>query len=175
MGKGIHGSAFKNRLTSYTQKLSQDIHELGELTVKDIPTRILYYSKKGLKKFLDALQASSNITTFKDYGSNVALSKTKPTRLFAEKTTKAFNKIVDRTLGKQYDLVGMDISDLTSLVEKHNIAQKGTIIISALSQTLPPQFCTEGIVYGIQTAIRRIFPDNSAIRRDRYQRFPYRN
>ena len=142
LGKGIHGSAFKNKLTSYTKRLGQDIHELGELTVKDIPTRILYYSKKGLKKFLDVLQASSNITTFKDYGSNVALSKTKPTRLFAEKTTKAFNKIVDRTLGKQYDLVGMDISDLTSLVEKHNIAklrelnQSQPIEIKGITKTL---------------------------------------
>ena len=123
LGKGIHGSAFKNRLTSYTQKLAQDIHELGEISVKDIPTRILYYSKKGLKKVLDTLQASSNITTFKDYGSNVVLNKTKPTRIFAQKTTKAFNSVVDRTLGKQYDLVGMDISDLTSLLDQHNIAK----------------------------------------------------
>lgn len=142
LGKGIHGSAFKNRLTSYTQKLGQDIHELSELSVKDIPTRILYYSKKGLKKVLDTLQASSNITTFKDYGSNVVLKKTKPTRIFAQKTTKAFNKIVDRTLGKQYDLVGMDISDLTSLVDQHNIEklrklnQSQIIEIKGVTKTL---------------------------------------
>ena len=140
--KGIHGSAFKNKLGNYTKKLADDIHEIGELSAKDIPTKIIYHTKKGMKKFLDLLQASSNITTFKDYGSSTILNKTKTTRAFAKKTTKMFNGIVDRTLGKQYDLVGLDISDLTSKIQQHDIArlreldQTQIIEIKGINKTL---------------------------------------
>ena len=140
--KGVHGSAFKNKLAQYTRKLQNDIQETSQLAAKDIPTRVIYHTKRGIKKVLDLLQASSNITTFKDYGSKQLLNKTKPTKTFADKTTKMFKKVVDNTLGKQYDLVEVDISKLTSRLQQHDIAElrkldaSQIIEIKGKSQTL---------------------------------------
>ena len=124
--KGVHGSAFKNKLAQYTRKLQNDIQETSQLAAKDIPTRVIYHTKRGIKKVLDLLQASSNITTFKDYGSKQLLNKTKPTK----------------TLGKLYDLVEVDISKLTSRLQQHDSAElrkldaSQIIEIKGKSQTL---------------------------------------
>lgn len=140
--KGVHGSAFKNRISLYGQKLQDDIQAMGQNSAKDIPSKVVYHTKKGMKKLLDLMQASSNFTTFKDYGSSKVLTKTKPTKAFADKSTKMFKKVVDNTLGRQYDVVEVDISKLTSRLQQNDLAELRKLDTSQLveikgkSQTL---------------------------------------
>ena len=130
--KGVHGSAFKNGLNKYKSKLAQDIHEASQVATKDIPTKVAYHTKKGAQKALDIMQASSNITTFKDWGSDQLLRTNKVTRTFADKCTSFFKKIVDGTLGKKYNKVEVRIKDLTSLLKQYDIKT-----LRALDQSQP--------------------------------------
>ena len=121
LAKGVHGSAFKNKLNKYKAQLAQDIHEASQVRAKDIPSRVAYHAKKGTKKALDIMQASSNITTFKDWGSDQLLRTNKVTRTFADKCTSFFKRVVDGTLGKKYNKVEGKIKDLTSLLKQYDI------------------------------------------------------
>lgn len=134
--KGVHGGTFKNKISQLRGKLSQDIHEIGQTTTRDIPSKIVYHGKKGVKKSLDVLQASSNFTTFKDYGSNVVFQKTKPSKTFADKSTSMFKKIVDRTLGKKYSKVEVSVKDLTSLLKECDIKTLKSLDASQLAQKI---------------------------------------
>ena len=121
LAKGVHGSAFKNKLNKYKAQLAQDIHEASQVRAKDIPSKVAYQAKKGTKKALDIMQASSNITTFKDWGSDQLLRTNKVTRTFADKCTSFFKRVVDGTLGKKYNKVEGKIKDLTSLLKQYDI------------------------------------------------------
>lgn len=117
--KGFHGS-FLKKISKFTEKLTKDI-QIQNISTKDIPTRACYYTRKGVKKSIDTLQATSNFTAIKDWLSDKAFKTNKLTTKFAEKSTKFFKGIVDKTLGKKYDKVETKVKDLTSLLKHYNI------------------------------------------------------
>lgn len=116
--KGLHGSIFK-RFSNYTDKLSREIQD-SEST-KTLSKKIGLYTKKGIKKVIDTMQAASNFTAIKDSASDAALRTTKAGTKFAEGSKSGFKKVVDSTLGKKYHTVDIGISDLTSLLKQYNI------------------------------------------------------
>lgn len=132
--KGVHGGSFKNKVSQLSTKLSQDLHELGQ--AKDIPSKIVYHTKKALKKIIDILQASSNFTTFKDYGSTAAFQKTKPTKAFSDKSTSMFKKVVDKTLGKKYSKVEVNVNDFSSLLKDCDIETLKSLDPAQLAQEI---------------------------------------
>lgn len=134
--KGPHGSYLGNKISKFNTKLAQDLHEAGQSNAKDIPTKIAYHTKKKIKKLLDLLQASSNFTAFKDYGSNKLLHTNKVTGAFADKSTAAFKEVVDGTLGKSYSGVQLKIKDLTSLLQECDIKTLKSLDPVSLSQNI---------------------------------------
>lgn len=117
--KGFHGSSLK-KLSKFTEKLTKEL-QIQNATSKDLPTKACYYTRKGVKKSIDTLQATSNFTAIKDWLSDKAFKTNKLTTKFAEKSTKFFKGIVDKTLGKKYDKVETKVKDLTSLLKHYNI------------------------------------------------------
>lgn len=133
--KGVHGGAFKEKISSLNSKLTQDIHDIGQSKdIQNIPTKIVYHTKKTIKKLLDILQASSNFTTFKDYGSTAAFQKTKPTKAFSDKSTSMFKKVVDKTLGKKYTKVETNLRDFSSILREYNIKNLESLDPAQLAQ-----------------------------------------
>jgi len=119
--KGFHGSSYK-KLSKYTEKLSREIQDTNLEATKDLANKTALYAKKGTKKTIDALQATSNFTAIKDYICDKLFRKNKATTQFADGSKKGFKKVVDKTLGKKYDKVEVKIKDLTSLLKHYNIA-----------------------------------------------------
>lgn len=120
--KGLHGSTLNRKFLNFKNKLSHDINELSHNdTIKDFPTRVSFFLKKCMKKSMDAMEAVSNFTTFKDYGSTKVMKTNKVTGAFADGTTSGFKKIVDKTLGKKYTKVDVQVHDLTSLLKEYDI------------------------------------------------------
>ena len=117
--KGLHGSSL-SKFSKYTENLTKRIQDQN-INSKELPIRVFYYTQKGIKKVIDFLQASSNFTAIKDWLSNKAFKATKLTTKFAEKSTKFFKGVVDKTLGKKYDKVETKVKDLTSLLKHYNI------------------------------------------------------
>ena len=118
--KGGHkGSA--RRLSALGERLSRDIQEANKLPTKDLMTRSTIVCKKGVKKVLDFLQATSNTNAIKDGAVDSALRSNKVTRPFAEKSKKFFQKVVNKTLGKKYGKVQVDVDDLTSMLKHYKI------------------------------------------------------
>lgn len=76
---------------------------------------ISYNLKKGTKKTLDVLQASSNFAAIKDSWADKLYRKVGLGK-FADKTTKTFKEIVDNTLIKAYRKVGTKIDDFIARV-----------------------------------------------------------
>ena len=118
--KGGHkGSARK--LSALGEKLGRDIQEANKLQTKDLMTRCTIVCKKGIKKTLDFLQATSNTNAIKDGAVDSALRSNKITRPFADKSKTFFQKIVNKTLGKKYRKVQVDVDDLTSMLKHYKI------------------------------------------------------
>ncbi len=120
IAKGPHGGSAK-RLSRLTEKLSDKIIESNQNSTKKIFKKAVYYTKKGTSKTAEGLQATSNVTAFKDWISNKILRKNKYTRKFADESTNLFKRIVDKTLGKKYDKVEVKVKDMTSLLKHYNI------------------------------------------------------
>lgn len=134
--KGSHSNGFKKKISEYTAKLAHEIQESSQ-TTKNLPQKIIYHQKRAIKKVLDFLQATSNFTTFKDYGSNKALNKIGgPAKAFSDKSTSFFRRIVDRTLGKKYNRVEVDINDLASLLKEYDIKTLRSLDASQLKQKI---------------------------------------
>lgn len=121
LAKGVHGSSFKT-LAKFKEKLVKEIQETSVSTTKDIANKTALYAKKGTKKTIDGLQATSNITAIKDWLCDKALRTNKATAKFADGTKNLFKKVVDKTLGKKYNKVEINVKDLTSLLKHYNIS-----------------------------------------------------
>ena len=129
IGAGIAGILFikgghkgsVSRLSALGEKLGRDIQEASKLPTKDLMTRSIIVCKKGAKKVLDFLQATSNTNAIKDGAVDSALRSNKITKPFAEKSKIYFQKIVNKTLGKKYRKVKVDIDDLTSMLKHYKI------------------------------------------------------
>lgn len=117
--KGFHGGSF-NKLSKISEKLSHDIQSQNN-TTKDLITKTAYYTRKGIKKSTETLQATSNFTAIKDWICDKIFKTNRVTTKFADKSTSVFKRVVDKTLGKKYDKVGVKIKDLTSLLKHYNI------------------------------------------------------
>ena len=129
IGAGITGLIFikgghkgsTHRLSALGEKLARDIQEANKLQTKDLMTRCTIVCKKGAKKVLDFLQATSNTNAIKDGAVDSALRSNKITKPFAEKSKKLFQNVVNKTLGKKYRKVQVDVDDLTSLLKHYKI------------------------------------------------------
>lgn len=117
--KGFHGSAFKN-LSKLSERLAEDLSKSSNQT-KGLKTKTVFYAKKGTKKVIDTMQATSNFTAIKDRIADKILKANRFTRKFADTSTNFFKKVVDRTLGKKYDKVGVRVKDITSILKHSNI------------------------------------------------------
>lgn len=119
--KGGHkGSTHKIREAG--EKLAKDIQEANKLESKDLMTKSIITCKKGIKKSLDFLQATSNTNAIKDGAMDKALRSNKVTEPFAEKSKTFFQKVVNKTLGKKYSKVKFDVDDLTSILKHYKIS-----------------------------------------------------
>lgn len=118
--KGFHGSSFK-KLSKYTEHLSKRIQETSTSGTKDLFNKIVFFSRKGTKKTIDGLQSTSNFTALKDWIADKIFRTNKVTTKFADTSTRKFKKIVDKTLGKKYNKVGVQVNNLTSLLKHYNI------------------------------------------------------
>ena len=118
--KGGHKGSTK-RLTDLGEKLGRDIQEANKLQTKDLMTKCTIVCKKGAKKVLDFLQASSNTNAIKDGAVDTVLRSNKVTRPFAEKSKKLFQNVVNKTLNKKYRKVKVDVDDLTSMLKHYKI------------------------------------------------------
>lgn len=116
--KGFHGSSL-SKLSGFREKLAQEIQNQNAAT-KDIAANTTYYARKGAKKTIDTMQATSNFTAIKDWLADKAFRTNRATTKFADKSTSLFKKIVDKTLGKKYDKVEIKVKDLTSLLKYYN-------------------------------------------------------
>ena len=129
IGAGIAGLIFikgghkgsTHRLSALGEKLARDIQEANKLQTKDLMTRCTIVCKKGAKKVLDFLQATSNTNAIKDGAVDSALRSNKITKPFAENSKKLFQNVVNKTLGKKYRKVQVDVDDLTSLLKHYKI------------------------------------------------------
>lgn len=117
--KGVHGSQV-SKFSKFLERISQKMHIQGHKP-KDLTTKTIYYTQKGIKKTSNTLQATSNFTAIKDWICDKVLRMNKATRKFADGSTALFKKVVDKTLGKQYDHVEVKVKDLTSLLKHYNI------------------------------------------------------
>lgn len=121
LAKGVHGSSFK-KLAKLKEHLVKEIQETSISSTKDLANKTALYAKKGTKKTIDGLQATSNFTAIKDWLCDKALRTNKATAKFADGTKNLFKKIVDKTLGKKYNKVEINVKDLTSLLKHYNIS-----------------------------------------------------
>ena len=117
--KGVHGSSF-SKLSRLCEKLSFNF-SMKNQKPKDIVTKTSYYARKGAEKTTNALQATANFTAIKDWICNKIFRTNKVTSKFADKSTAGFKRIVDKTMGKQYDKVEVKVKDLTSLLKHYNL------------------------------------------------------
>lgn len=119
--KGGHKGSL-NKIREVGEKLTNDIQEANKLETKDLMTKGIITCKKGVKKSLDFLQATSNTNAIKDGAMDKALRSNKITEPFAEKSKTFFQKVVNKTLGKKYSKVKFDVDDLTSILKHYKIA-----------------------------------------------------
>ena len=117
--KGFHGGSFK-KLSKITEHLSDKIAESSHKSTKNAANSAVYYARKGTKRTIEGLQATSNFTAFKDWMANKLFRKTKVTSAFANKSTSVFKKIVDKTLGKQYSKAEIKVRDMSSLLKHYS-------------------------------------------------------
>lgn len=117
--KGFHGSSLK-KLSKFTERITKELQE-SSTSPKKLSKKALYYSRKGAKKTVDTMQASSNFTAMKDWITDKILETNRVTAKFARGSRNLFKKVVNRTLGKQYDKVEVKVKDLTSLLKHYNI------------------------------------------------------
>ena len=131
IGAGITGLIFikggnkgKNakKISKLAEKLAKDIQEANTTQTKDLMTRCTIVCKKGMKKALDFLQATSNTNAIKDGAVDTVLRSNKVTKPFAENSKGMFQKVVNKTLGKKYRKVQVDIDDLTSTLKHYKIS-----------------------------------------------------
>ncbi|MBQ4122437.1 hypothetical protein IJD44_01745 [bacterium] len=132
--KGFHGSSF-NKLSRFTEKLATDMSLQGKKP-KDIVSKTSYYARKGVKKSVDSLEATSNFTALKDFISNKILKTNKVTGKFADVSTEKFKGVVDKTLGKQYDKAEIKVKNLTSLLKHFNAERVGKLSEKDLAQSI---------------------------------------
>jgi len=119
--KGQRGGFLKNKLSNWSTQLGRDIHDASQNGINGILAKIDYNLKKGTKKVLDFLQSSSNFNTFKDHGANTLLHTNKVTGAFADKSTSAFKRVVDKTLGKKYSRVEMNVRNISTMLKECDI------------------------------------------------------
>lgn len=119
--KGGHKGSI-NRIKEAGERLTREIQEANKLESKDLITRSTILCKKGAKKVLDFLQATSNTNAIKDSAVDKALRSNKITEPFAEKSKTSFQRIVNKTLGKKYSKVKVDVDDLTSILRHYKIS-----------------------------------------------------
>lgn len=119
--KGGHKGS-TNRIREVGERLAKDIQEANKLESKDLMTKSIITCKKGIKKSLDFLQATSNTNAIKDGAMDKALRSNKITEPFAEKSKTFFQKVVNKTLGKKYSKVKFDVDDLTSILKHYKIS-----------------------------------------------------
>ncbi len=131
--KGLHGT--KN-LSKFKDKLAREIQEAGQISSKDIPAKTIFYTKKAMKKGIDGMQAASNFTCLKDYLFNKLCSMSKTASKFCSKAASFFKKIVDKTLGKKYNKVEINIKDLASLLRQYKIADIRNLDSESLNQQI---------------------------------------
>lgn len=128
--KGVHGSSFQ-KLSKYADKMAKDVQQQN-ITGK----KIGYLARKGTKKTVDTMQATSNFTAIKDYIANKLFRTNKATEKFADSSTSFFKRIVDKTLGKKYDKVEIKVKDLTSLLKQFKLENMDTLSQKDLSQKI---------------------------------------
>ena len=115
--RGVHGSSF----SKIKSKLSSELSKMQSNTPKDFVTKTTYYTRKGAKKSVDTLEATSNFTAIKDWICDRIFRSNKVTEKYADGTAAGFKKVVDKTLGKKYDKVEIKVKDLTSLLKHHSL------------------------------------------------------
>lgn len=116
--KGFHGSSF-SKLSRLSEKLTRNLQGKNQKP-KDLITKTSYFVRKGTKKTTESLEATANFTAIKDWICNKIFRTNKVTSKFADSTTAGFKKVVDKTMGKQYDKVEVRVKDLTSLLKHYN-------------------------------------------------------
>ena len=115
--RGVHGGSF----SKIKSKLSSELSKMQSNTPKDFVTKTTYYTRKGAKKSVDTLEATSNFTAIKDWICDRIFRSNKVTEKYADGTAAGFKKVVDKTLGKKYDKVEIKVKDLTSLLKHHSL------------------------------------------------------
>ncbi len=109
--KGIHGS-FLKKLSKYTEDITSQSGNINQ--------KAIYYTKKSVKKAINTMQACSNFTAIKDWISDKIFKANKITKKFAQSSYNLFKRITDKTLGKHYDKVEINVNNLTSLLKNYN-------------------------------------------------------
>ena len=130
--KGFHGSSLK-KLSKYTEGISKRI-QAQNTAPKTVKNKIVYSARKGVKKTIDTMQSASNFTALKDWIADKIYRTNRATAKFADASTSFFKKIVDKTLGKRYDAVGIKVKDLTSVLKQFGIDNINSLTEKDLAQ-----------------------------------------
>lgn len=134
--KGPHSAGLKSKLPKFKSRISKELHDVGKEQMKDIPTKVSYYSKKAQSTAAAGLEASLNVNMHKDRFVDKIFHLTKATGKFADDCTETLRRVVDKTLGKKYKKVEGSVRDLSSILKKCDIEDLKALDASQLAKKI---------------------------------------
>ncbi len=113
--KGFHGSSFKRIIRQLEKRAKVPVQ--NNMSAKEYTNKAIYEGRRGFDKAISMMDASSNFTALKDWVADKIFRSNKVTSKYADSTQLFFKGVVDKTLGKKYDKVEVNVKNLTSLVK----------------------------------------------------------